>query len=46
VLIEGYDAGSLSMTSYALGCGVPAADAIGSTEASLPTDVPPEATNL
>ena len=46
VLIEGYDAGSLSMTSYALGCGVPAADAIGSTEASLPTDVPPESTNL
>jgi 4,5-DOPA dioxygenase extradiol len=45
VLVEGYDAGSLSMTSYALGCPPPV-DAQASTEAPLPTDVPPESTNL
>ncbi len=45
VLVEGYDAGSLSMTSYGLGCsgGGPAT---ATTDATLPSDVPPEATNL
>jgi len=46
VLIEGYDAGSLSMTSYTLGCSPSVPDATGATEAELPTDVPPESTNL
>ena len=50
VLIEGYDAGSLSMTSYTLGTAepVPAGEPVGraGAEAPLPTDVPPESTNL
>ncbi|WP_421121855.1 4,5-DOPA dioxygenase extradiol [Aquihabitans daechungensis] len=47
VLVDGYDAGSLSMTSYALGCPpVAPDDTLAPTEAPLPTDVPPESTNL
>ena len=46
VLVDGYDAGSLSMTSYALGCSPGTAVDDAPTEEPLPTDVPPESTNL
>jgi 4,5-DOPA dioxygenase extradiol len=49
VLVDGYDAGSLSMTSYVLGC-TPVVDGggdgAGGAEVPLPVDVPPDATNL
>ena len=45
VLVDGYDAGSLSMTSYALGCS-PTDGSPYATEAALPTGIPPEQTNL
>ena len=49
VLVDGYDAGSLSMTSYGLGCPVAPSGPTGPAEGSEPappTDVPPESTNL
>lgn len=46
VLIEGYDAGSLSMTSYTLSCSPVGVDPAPGAEAPLPADVPAEETNL
>ena len=45
-MIQGYCYGSLSMTSYALGCSPVTAVDDAPTEEPLPTDVPPESTNL
>jgi len=42
---EGRTLGSLSMTSYLVGMGVPSSVVLGQLEQSLPLDVPPEKSN-
>jgi 4,5-DOPA dioxygenase extradiol len=43
---EGGTMGSLTMTSYALGCAVPPARGEGSASMPPPGEVPPEQTNI
>ena len=46
VLVDGYDAGSLSMTSYGLGCSVDRPSSTPSAALPPPVGVPSEGTNL
>ena len=46
VLVDGYAAGSLSMTAYTLDAHCPDTDPGGAPAAELPADVPADATNL
>jgi 4,5-DOPA dioxygenase extradiol len=46
VLVDGYLAGSLSMTSYGLGAGIPTSTTPGHSGAASLPDVPPDQTNV
>jgi 4,5-DOPA dioxygenase extradiol len=46
VLVDGYPAGSLSMTAYTLDAACPAAGEGGAAAAGLPDDLDPEEINL